>query len=509
MDYHDPNEPWTTFCPSLPGQSVNILEVPIQANESQFSGVNGSMTSIDSLVFTLDPRDKYVPLGVRRAATASAVQQRKAPLVARKGEDALGSTFYLGKNEESSENSTPSHEDPSPHTKRCIQSVLNKLRQTKSAGSSAKTGSTSRTPSSWSRKLFSSAAKSKGGEMDTVIPEVPKIPDEVLAMASHKGSSESAQVMDQLSQEVKQIRISSLLPSKPEVPKDVLRASLPLLDQIRSTLPLPKDGAGGVDIRPASSRGSKTSQAPSFVPSSQFSKAAVFSSHIAVPSSENVPVSFLDDVPPETGSESLQAEKYTKDVEDSDDPDPLNSTHAHQQIVRENECHAYSYADSSSLSYAPSDTFSPCLASYTTTSGQMSPIHLSQPDTPHLDGLDKDDIAWQRNSDPELDQFHNSISGVEEDYHSRPAPACSPPPLARQLASTDTHSPLSGFQGYSLSTREQASTLTIKEPPSLDLQQTLNHRTSTQRLVQSWDDGVELRMSSLVDDLGYLGGLIN
>ena len=515
-DYHDPKEQWTTFCPSLPGQSVNILEVPIQADEPQLPGPNGSTTSIDSFVFTLDPRDKYVPIPVRRAATTSVLQQRNAHLVGGEGEDVAGSTLYLPKGEESSENVTPNHGEPSSHKKRSIKSVFGRLRQTRSVGSNLKVDSTWKAGNSWPRKIFSSAAKSRKGGMDELIPEVPKIPASFLAMAPYKGHPESDQVVNLLSEQIKKVKISSQRPSKSEKPKDNLQVPLPLLNQIRSVPSLPRAKASKANIRPISSRGYRASRVSSFVPSPKVDQVTANYSHVAVPLSDSIPTSSINDVQSETDHEPMQAEKNIREVEYSDDPNNFVSPQGRQNLVRQNnECNAYSYSESSCLSYATSDMFSPCLASNTTTSGRISPVHLSQPDTPHLDGYDKDDIAWQRGSYSEPDQLHKNIPYIikEEDYNALPppAPSCPPPPplAAGQLAiNAGTHPSLGGFQGYSLPTPEQASMLTIKEQPGLPFKPTLNHCTGTQQLVQSWDDGVEMRMSSLVDDLGYLGELI-
>ncbi|KAF2202491.1 hypothetical protein GQ43DRAFT_470867 [Delitschia confertaspora ATCC 74209] len=54
-EYHNPLEPSTTFCPLLPGQRLNILDVPMEMTGSHSS----SMSSISSYVFTRNPQDKF------------------------------------------------------------------------------------------------------------------------------------------------------------------------------------------------------------------------------------------------------------------------------------------------------------------------------------------------------------------------------------------------------------------------------------------------------------------
>ncbi|KAF3041168.1 hypothetical protein E8E12_009451 [Didymella heteroderae] len=50
---HNPSQPSTTVCPLLPGQSVNVLEIPIE-------GRNRSSSIVDASAFTLDPKDRYL-----------------------------------------------------------------------------------------------------------------------------------------------------------------------------------------------------------------------------------------------------------------------------------------------------------------------------------------------------------------------------------------------------------------------------------------------------------------
>ncbi|KAL8967621.1 MAG: hypothetical protein Q9197_005335 [Variospora fuerteventurae] len=58
FEQHDSGEPSTTACPLLPGQHVNILEVPIQQQDEE----HRPYTLLESTVFTLDPKAKYSPL---------------------------------------------------------------------------------------------------------------------------------------------------------------------------------------------------------------------------------------------------------------------------------------------------------------------------------------------------------------------------------------------------------------------------------------------------------------
>ncbi|KAF2194778.1 hypothetical protein K469DRAFT_686739 [Zopfia rhizophila CBS 207.26] len=54
-EYHNPSEPSTTICPLLPGQRLNILEVPTESRSR-----SNSASSTSSSTFTRNPDDKYL-----------------------------------------------------------------------------------------------------------------------------------------------------------------------------------------------------------------------------------------------------------------------------------------------------------------------------------------------------------------------------------------------------------------------------------------------------------------
>ena len=59
VEFHNPAEESTTSCPMLPGQPVNVLNVPIQFS-SGHRHRNASVSSTSSDLRTMDPEDKYV-----------------------------------------------------------------------------------------------------------------------------------------------------------------------------------------------------------------------------------------------------------------------------------------------------------------------------------------------------------------------------------------------------------------------------------------------------------------
>ncbi|EFR04174.1 hypothetical protein MGYG_07181 [Nannizzia gypsea CBS 118893] len=61
FDFYNESEAWTTSCPLLPGQPLNVLNVPIYLPPAVIShGRNGSESSQLSIPQTMNPDDKYV-----------------------------------------------------------------------------------------------------------------------------------------------------------------------------------------------------------------------------------------------------------------------------------------------------------------------------------------------------------------------------------------------------------------------------------------------------------------
>lgn len=60
IEHYNPAEPSTTNCPLLPGQPVNVLEVPIQFSGRRRRHRSGSISSTSSERRTMDPNDKFV-----------------------------------------------------------------------------------------------------------------------------------------------------------------------------------------------------------------------------------------------------------------------------------------------------------------------------------------------------------------------------------------------------------------------------------------------------------------
>lgn len=157
---------------------------------------------------------------------------------------------------------------------------------------------------------------------------------------------------------------------------------------------------------------------------------------------------------------------------------------------------AQSYAGSVS-SYSTNNILSPGLASSSVYTGGMSPFHLSQPGTPSISDFGEDALGGGQSSNtnycdlPETQgPWDTSTSGLSTRAYA-------------------------GFQEYSLSETDQASVLTVRKNANDSLVScgfgNPYGQHGSKDLVHSWNDGSEHRrtaLEELVDELGYLGELI-
>ncbi|KAF2085485.1 hypothetical protein K490DRAFT_58632 [Saccharata proteae CBS 121410] len=58
LEYHDPTKPWTTACPLLPGQNLNVIEVPHETPSTK-DDLDTTPCPILTPAFTLDPHSRF------------------------------------------------------------------------------------------------------------------------------------------------------------------------------------------------------------------------------------------------------------------------------------------------------------------------------------------------------------------------------------------------------------------------------------------------------------------
>jgi len=59
-EFFDPMQDTTTACPLMPGQTLNVLDVPFDVERFGAHSRSASMVSLLNIVKTLNPDDRYV-----------------------------------------------------------------------------------------------------------------------------------------------------------------------------------------------------------------------------------------------------------------------------------------------------------------------------------------------------------------------------------------------------------------------------------------------------------------
>ena len=488
-DCHDPNQPFTTNCPSLPGQCVNVLEVPVQGQSLSDLKTSNANTSLESVVFTLNPEAKYAPL--KRSATTSAVLSPKS----RMGKETSDLASGLGR-PGSDPNSRPgtahsAYGGPAlcrqPGQEPGQEPVFQRFKRSLISGMGDKEDSSPRLNSSWSRRLFSRSSRSRKGkpDSDVDVPAVPMIPDGFRGEISQKASSSSASFGTQLDSERNGPRhhVPDATPVLGQADSSDTSMSL---DQLRVALPEVVETHKALDEQRISTWRSDEARCSADAPSMNRTSSTGLDEGVATlshqcdePQSHHEPGEQYNDVP-KGPWDIVQIPRTESSIEKGATKD--NAT------------------DSMVFSNASSEYLSPCLTSNTTNSQRMSSLMLSMPDTPQMAEFTDGALIW-RESKSDMD---------------RNAPIDTLDISAQDKFPTyyggEAHNKLGRFQGYSLPIHDHASSATITKPASHEHERPELRRQASAQLVQSWDDGAQHRigaLSTLVEDMGYLGTLIN
>lgn len=495
----------------LPGQTVNVLDIPIELKLPTDISASSSVESL--LVFTLDPKDKYLPQGARRTASTSAIQSRKNSIA----------TILAFK---SGQKTPPTGSDNRDSSTRAGQSTLSKprslasvvdiLRQTRSAGGL-----------SWPRKVFSRSGSRAGDVAKTEpaedvppvprlpswVPEASPVPDVKLELPIQR--SPSAKITANTSATSPEDLAQSVIVPWPS---DSPTYTTPVASKSQSSQAAADKDESGARINEAStSIGHLTSLQQLREGNAFFSE--IHSSGSGQRSSENLISALASQAGPTIGmrrgfgNQALYWEKCSSEVTsgskifDAELVDPRGS-----------------YTESSGYSSAASDDCSPCLTSNTTQSGLMSPLHLSQPETPFMSDFEDDnppDYPPMRH-DRSSSFAQLTFSDLDQSMKppSRTAPA--PPPARTSPPSPLEHEPAlvylqGGFQGYSLPDADHASVLTIRKVPSTTFKPADAASPFTQQgkqeMVHAWNDGTAghrlSQLGELMEACGYLGNLIS
>jgi len=502
----------TRSCPLLPGQTMNVLDVPVQAN--LVAGRNVSSTSIDSLVFTLDPKDKYLPPDVRRAATTSAIKQRKARMsaVPKVVHRAASTPLQSGSPPKTSTSSRAGQSILK--RQRSLMSVFQRMRQTKSAGSNTKSSLT------WPRRILSRTGQSPKVEVEQDIPEVPKLPTQICGVPL---------IVKDL-----ELELPIQLPSITQITGGASQAATGATEE-SVIVPWPQESTPLGHYQPGfpyvqdSHRDGKPrsvvgSSEPSFESRSStpleylIAHNSYFAEFCAVVRND-VPLSMQEHAvgrsPVEDYADHMIPIKPPADQQAPAGGPIYEPRRVEEQQQLEDRSYATTCAcpESSTFSYALSEGLSPDLASNTTCSSSISPLPLSQPETPTMsdfeDDYDRDFLQLQRYSESSAPLTLGDAMVKLPELNAPMPPSRAPPPPPPNARPMTPRSALSSFQGYTLPQDDYKSVMTIRKLPSTtfpiaDARSQSSSQSSKQDLVHSWNDGSE----QLLDDLGYLGELI-
>lgn len=481
VEYHDPVESSTTLCPFLPGQQVNVLDVPVQGRSVNGYTRPDSSESLGSTVFTLDPLDKYSrpkPPSCRGDLSAALVDQRGARVPMHDAAPSFISPQSTSRNHSSFEN--PRTPPPKANIvlrgrprsarspiKQSIVAIFHKTRWSRSAGS-------------FSRQQPENELR------ENVLLPVTAINDSRFAV--YKNSSSAADIGCLPDANFSISKGSSEVKSKNSAAPAEAELSAPFED-----LPRVAAKPGNLD-----------------------SKRLHEDIHWdACNPCDDIPLdhlrtrnSFLEDVlanhdsTPAKGAEQpdsalVSGDQFMLNVDHSVDINVIN----HDDV----KYHPQPYSDSDVSSYKSADNFSPGLAPSTLQTDAMSPYHLPQPETPSMSEFGDGVFDFKLMSESELQDAVSNV--MESDEISLHRLRLGSPRSVHDAA-------YSGCHEYSLPPIEH-------ESPTLSKMLTKNSKSSYSELplearannhsLQSWNKDFQSSATmseDLIEDLGYLGELI-
>ena len=513
IEYHNSFQPSTTACPLLPGQQVNVLDVPIQICAPMKNEYNSSTSSIEKAAFTMDPQAKYV--SPRPSVRKSALPQSDSALYVdaqwstTQGDVCMGPSMSVTTLPNSNRtNHLVSHLQP-PRSSQgfCISfrkpsslvAAFHRKRGFRSADSviepQGKRGNEMDEPSKpwpanhprqnygWAASDFSPRNRIRAPVNTPEWPTATSEPPPVTPWIAFPSIADQCEEIT------------------PAVASD-----LSFRSTWHSTNSLPVSAKDHVHNNQEGRGDTSSTQSCYLTPSEeQHDYQSFFLSPSTAPPSAGSVVS--------TNQRLVKGDQSNASVNTNEIISPLmlpiqSNVPSPRTLANEPaETRIASGAKKSIrpliLDHNPSPALVPFIMS-PSTDGQSSPNHLSQPESPSVRDFEED---W--------DAISQSLS-LQEDSRDRF--------LTLGHATDDLSSGFLGaltlgsprFQGYSLPKDEYASAQTICKPPSSYMTPTQKdipfHKTGEHDLVSPWDDGSDQRhitaLDELVDDLGYLGRVI-
>lgn len=436
---------------------------------------SGSFSSIESDVYTLDPKAKYLKPqpSPRRATFMSSFTKNENASVTTILEKGRNSTTQLLLTENSSRglheerdiitakaSSTRKALSSGSPTRRLLSAAFAKMRLTRSAGLTAGSGHAGR--------LHTSRADPRRAESGTHALKVGCNPQAQDCGAPVTAVNRSA------------------TPSLPQNCDQDLKVAPPVLcdKSLHEKLPPQYSGANEEPTHGNSTREPRLVSHATLL--EQLQNHNVRFEDSPVHARRRPRSTFSANLETASGSNAQPGgDKYPTDGTDEDE------AHLHHEEML---LGIQSYAGSVS-SYTTNNIFSPGLASSSVYTGGMSPFHLSQPGTPSISDFGEDVLG----------------GGISSDTNYCGLPGTQGPRDTSTSGLINRAYP--GFQQYSLSETDQTSVLSVRKHPNASLESRGSGTSfhDSKELVHSWNDGSEHRMTALeefVGDLGYLGELI-
>ena len=538
LEYHDPAEPSTTSCPFLPGQSVNVLDVPMQFSSGEDHFRKEPTSSTGSTVYTMDPQAKYVsPVpSVRRKAKVPFLETseisvpsvtKPSPLLTVRSLHAMSST---APNSESLLESAPAEPFPKytsaslPAPEHIpVVAAFQRLRGTKSADRIELLGLRHRNQSLLKSKVRNVLTESLSG---------------LGRSNGHTSGSGAKPVISNKSPLRHTVRTQSV-----EDGTRVGAHSANNIGLVISGMKAQVRSASGVfsPVEIFSTKGSGDNSgvsehelpavpdSPYYTPLEQLRENKSFFEENATDRWNSCLSAIAMDCPDPVSDDQCSIHPVFRHAPDLLDVRPL-PTHRTSLELRNNSFlpSETSFLDDNSdyeacnqeKSIASSEDiheiFSPYLAASTVQTDTMSPYRLSQSISPLRSDFGEAllDLRDEQNLETSLKNTHEGFEKFRL------------PPLFEEFSRSQqtSYRSSSGFEGYSLPEEEQSSVLTLRNLPSSRLDDPSRDlpfsRQGSKDLVRSWNDGSEHRINGsqhrnnmtaldeLVEDLGYLGEMI-
>lgn len=539
VEYHNPAEPSTTSCPLLPGQPVNVLDVPMQIGDEDSRARSGSTSAVTAATCTMNPEDKYLN---PRPAPIPTLPRLTTSQTSLHGPTDHSSSPRYGRSPWSARSGKNSSSSGSPVNFSRLLSYARKA----SAGRASRSLSPRRDPRQQEILGFSSAPKTADAIFETNrgrrgfgrVGKQPQISDPVLISTTNH-SRYCMSLRDTHSEPPS--RLSDFQDVRAEAPSFLFAESFAKINtrppqlatrsksqepsSLRNAVYI-EDLALGVDDSDISQN--KTDLEDKSNTSNTPLKAHIAESHLAHATGIDSRVNLPEVVTTASSSTSQNSQTCSKsslgylpnlaidfeaDHAETFEPHALSMQADRPQFLRSH----FSEWSTATITQPPPSTFSmndhtsPSL-SYATdpSSDPSSPCRLStQFDTPLPSELDDHMFASEYTAHSDVYLQNQSTN------ESKKLPLNNLHIATADLHPQATGFDIRGFQGYSLPQEEYASELTLRKPPTpgfaAPLPQPATGSQNGADKVQCWNDGSEDRLSAmdeLFNDLGYLGGVI-